>query len=180
MRLERLQDKRIQHFRTYFNSIKVRLERDTRRYGASVFVNFNSIKVRLELSDATLNRMVARFQFHKGAIRTAAHIWAVPAYPDFNSIKVRLEPTIGGKEIISPAGFQFHKGAIRTAIPLSTRSTWNNFNSIKVRLELLLWLVVSITSSDFNSIKVRLELCCWSAFLIWCLFQFHKGAIRTR
>ena len=71
VRLERLQDKRIQHFRTYFNSIKVRLERDTRRYGASVFVNFNSIKVRLErllvAHDVVKPKL---FQFHKGAIRT--------------------------------------------------------------------------------------------------------------
>mgnify|MGYP006979423744 FL=1 len=56
VRLERLQDKRIQHFRTYFNSIKVRLEL---RYLRVTGIN-------------------ERFQFHKGAIRTQ---WSLRSEP---------------------------------------------------------------------------------------------------
>ena len=53
------------------------------------------------------------FQFHKGAIRTAAHPSPSRTTTNFNSIKVRLEhsePTKG----YAPTVFQFHKGAIRT------------------------------------------------------------------
>ena len=55
---------------------------------------FNDAFLKVRLEQETLENLssASLFQFHKGPIRT----------------------TIGGKEIISPAGFQFHKGAIRT------------------------------------------------------------------
>ena len=54
------------------------------------------------------------------------------------------------------------------------------FNSIKVRLELSWMFFPSNCFFNFNSIKVRLErfpTCPCMGF--WCLFQFHKGTIRT-
>ena len=57
--------------------------------------------------------MVAKFQFHKGAIRTQQDEATAKDRPNFNSIKVRLEhQRIAGKN--RPIRFQFHKGAIRT------------------------------------------------------------------
>ena len=55
-----------------------------------------------------------------------------------------------------------------------------NFNSIKVRLELGYWLRPIFSISYFNSIKVRLELGGALGVASSLLFQFHKGAIRTR
>ena len=55
-----------------------------------------------------------KFQFHKGAIRTASDF----VIPEMDSI------------------FQFHKGAIRTLAPQRAFHSNFYFNSIKVRLEL--------------------------------------------
>ena len=55
-------------------------------------MNFNSIKVRLELCSVIGEGSTAKFQFHKGAIRTV--------------INLAIEYCIDQ--------FQFHKGAIRT------------------------------------------------------------------
>ena len=54
-----------------------------------------------------------------------------------------------------------------------------HFNSIKVRLEPDEGNAICIFLFDFNSIKVRLERMLLSVFVIWLIFQFHKGAIRT-
>ena len=54
----------------YFNSIKVRLERDNRYH------KFYTLPL---------------FQFHKGAIRTSGNFLPESARAYFNSIKVRLE-----------------------------------------------------------------------------------------
>ena len=78
-------------------------------------------------------------------------------------------------------GFQFHKGAIRTLRCGPLRSSIRDFNSIKVRLELLWASSICFFSSYFNSIKVRLEQWKpWRRIFILYIFQFHKGAIRTK
>ena len=101
-------------FSTYFNSIKVRLEREhqpsadfdalfqfhkgtIRTYGKNMYkyfiANFNSIKVRLERRKTNTFRLPVLFQFHKGTIRTTYRDSCLPVV----NIK-----------------FQFHKGTIRT------------------------------------------------------------------
>ena len=52
-----------------FNSIKVRLKRDTHFYIVAS-ISFNSIKVRLKLTRQEYDKEVEIFQFHKGAIET--------------------------------------------------------------------------------------------------------------
>ena len=79
------------------------------RYG-----DFNSIKVRLEHGSGSWVMISARFQFHKGAIRTR----------DPDCVRAK------------PHQFQFHKGAIRTLLLRNGRRLHLDFNSIKVRLEL--------------------------------------------
>ena len=74
---------------------------------------FNSIKVRLEHYSFLNKWMEAKFQFHKGAIRTLCLLLRYLIFPYFNSIKVRLEPTLFA-ELQELFLFQFHKGAIRT------------------------------------------------------------------
>ena len=54
------------------------------------------------------------------------------------------------------------------------------FNSIKVRLELSANNYVFHAFFYFNSIKVRLEPSGFIAAIAATVFQFHKGAIRTR
>ena len=75
-----------------FNSIKVRLELNIPLIAEIFAMNFNSIKVRLELCSVIGEGSTAKFQFHKGAIRTV--------------INLAIEYCIDQ--------FQFHKGAIRT------------------------------------------------------------------
>ena len=52
---------------------------------------FNSIKVRLELGVIAVLMYVVLFQFHKGAIRTFIVFGSLSGDFNFNSIKVRLE-----------------------------------------------------------------------------------------
>ena len=59
------------------------------------------------------------------------------------------------------------------------RVTETNFNSIKVRLEQFLIWWGGHRKRNFNSIKVRLEPISQQINLRNCLFQFHKGTIRT-
>ena len=55
------------------------------------------------------------------------------------------------------------------------------FNSIKVRLEHLNYAQAKNAYANFNSIKVRLELGeTFNQVSPFKLFQFHKGAIRTK
>ena len=113
VRLEPLPSSSEEHCHIHFNSIKVRLERDiqnlTRQYlnfnsikvrlepYVGVLINliwlhFNSIKVRLErLNVPASERGYRTFQFHKGAIRTAAPRQYYDKNAHFNSIKVQLE-----------------------------------------------------------------------------------------
>ena len=55
-----------------------------------------------------------------------------------------------------------------------------DFNSIKVRLELSFLLLGGYLLLNFNSIKVRLEQDKVRKNATVCLFQFHKGTIRTK
>ena len=59
------------------------------------------------------------FQFHKGAIRTAASCLLQYRHKHFNSIKVRLELRAAGLNPYLAMQFQFHKGAIRTKSVIS-------------------------------------------------------------
>ena len=59
---------------SYFNSIKVRLERNVDYLPQNVSNNFNSIKVRLEHPYLAMQNDGSIFQFHKGAIRTYCSI----------------------------------------------------------------------------------------------------------
>ena len=54
-----------------------------------------------------------------------------------------------------------------------------DFNSIKVRLKLMKQSVFNLNTLNFNSIKVRLKhgRLCGLCFI--CIFQFHKGTIKT-
>ena len=56
--------------RSYFNSIKVRLEQPFKTGEQVISFNFNSIKVRLERLSAFPYPVRQTFQFHKGTIRT--------------------------------------------------------------------------------------------------------------
>ena len=56
---------------------------------------------------------ILKFQFHKGAIRTALARGHHVEDLDFNSIKVRLE-LFRAQQRPQERRFQFHKGAIRT------------------------------------------------------------------
>ena len=76
--------------------------------------------------------------------------------------------------------FQFHKGAIRTGIRNASIKSLIYFNSIKVRLERLEFLDNICYLCHFNSIKVRLEHVAVKMAAQKELFQFHKGAIRTK
>ena len=77
---------------------------------------FNSIKVRLRLEDAGYNAQLAKFQFHKGSIKTKSGNSPRVKSINFNSIKVRLRPniTVPIREILTE--FQFHKGSIKTLL----------------------------------------------------------------
>ena len=48
-----------------------------------------------------------------------------------------------------------------------------------MRLERLIETIMSKQLTYFNSIKVRLELSIVLKVIMYALFQFHKGAIRT-
>ena len=90
-------DTRLHHF----NSIKVRLERQTSTWNSYQNGNFNSIKVRLELNGVIVFGVRWEFQFHKGAIRTETEYVSYEELYHFNSIKVRLEPPDEENRIIS-------------------------------------------------------------------------------
>ena len=116
---------------------------------------FHKGAIRTEYIEKKIKEIL--FQFHKGAIRTVLGVSVIISFFNFNSIKVRLEREwrdFGG----AMPSFQFHKGAIRTSYATSAGSANSDFNSIKVRLEL----------KTANGEVANSE-----------TFQFHKGAIRT-
>ena len=74
---------------------------------------FNSIKVRLEHAIRHTHDIPAKFQFHKGTIRTTEIEHKLVIFLHFNSIKVRLELRLASLILLAEL-FQFHKGTIRT------------------------------------------------------------------
>ena len=74
--------------------------------------------------------------------------------------------------------FQFHKGSIKTRLGLPYPLYCPGFNSIKVRLRRRSFVCISGRSS-FNSIKVRLRRGHVIGVVSRCVFQFHKGSIKT-
>ena len=86
----------------------------------NIHIYFNSIKVRLEHVILMWIFVAARFQFHKGAIRTPYPSKLRKSYVNFNSIKVRLELRPERAKALTTPEFQFHKGAIRTKFSGST------------------------------------------------------------
>ena len=75
--------------------------------------------------------------------------------------------------------FQFHKGTIKTIKVMKHLLTIPYFNSIKVQLKQ--WFSYNWLSSSlyFNSIKVQLKQIKRTNPSFICLFQFHKGTIKT-
>ena len=141
-----------------FNSIKVRLKESGKYQKQHCYSGFNSIKVRLKEDGGANSDVVAKFQFHKGAIK---------------SLLLEAEGVVF-------AGFQFHKGAIKRRLELQLRAFVVGFNSIKVRLKAAMRLLsFSMSSRCFNSIKVRLkDQRAWELHGRVVEFQFHKGAIK--
>ena len=75
---------------------------------------FHKGAIRTELAAKTVNISYS-FQFHKGAIRTTDSNPYFFTFIDFNSIKVRLELP-PARDYQGRSKFQFHKGAIRTIV----------------------------------------------------------------
>ena len=75
--------------------------------------------------------------------------------------------------------FQFHRGSIKTLICPVKYKEYQYFNSIKVRLRHDPRVISVIAQTSFNSIKVRLRLCYQFRRTEKCVFQFHKGSIKT-
>ena len=126
--------KSLADFIHYFNSIKVRLERNVMGIDDAILLfQFHKGTIRTVVLLTHL-RFLLRFQFHKGTIRTyLLRLWCLH-YSYFNSIKVRLEHiSCIALEVVTV--FQFHKGTIRTKILVSELLPFWDFNSIKVRLE---------------------------------------------
>ena len=83
---------------------------------------FNSIKVRLERQSKRSEKREDQFQFHKGTIRTRGINPGELVDRDFNSIKVRLEPFFFSVLCLKFSGFQFHKGTIRTGFKVNVEN----------------------------------------------------------
>ena len=145
---------------SYFNSIKVRLERDEKASHLQIVsTNFNSIKVRLELaSDLFKPNFFTLFQFHKGKIRTLIIYRAIVRGSRFQFHKGTIRTSPPSSPLPTPSEFQFHKGTIRTYLLLLWCLHHPYFNSIKVRLEHIVFEAACDKLVNFNSIKVRLEL----------------------
>ena len=139
---------------------------------------FNSIKVRLEREIAITEHLKQLFQFHKGAIRTGEHKAKSSAFAHFNSIKVRLELD-GMNKTGRAIQFQFHKGAIRTSTIGITLCSLIIFQFHKGAIRTCTLFGNCVQLIYFNSIKVRLEPEKPMFSPASSIFQFHKGAIRT-
>ena len=102
--------------------------------------------------------MKAKFQFHKGTIKTRHCATSQRRFSHFNSIKVRLKRHKEDSAGADPS-FQFHKGTIKTVNEqVEYLRIVTDFNSIKVRLKLFERNKERVFHSNFNSIKVRLKL----------------------
>ena len=89
--------------------------------------------------------LLAKFQFHKGSIRTLSQLVMLPLLWCFNSIKVQLELGI---------------------VSFVASRAYSSFNSIKVQLEQIpAFFAFAVVLRCFNSIKVQLEQHIQSAFV---------------
>ena len=76
-------------------------------------IYINSIKVRLKHDLSSNDRLLWKFQFHKGTIKTDRILHHAIMNVNFNSIKVRLKP-LSWRRGVATHLFQFHKGTIKT------------------------------------------------------------------
>ena len=100
---------------------------------------------------------LAKFQFHKGTIRTDIDSHTLRKEERFQFHKGTIRTSLSWHPLHSRYAFQFHKGTIRTTLQTLQNIGLGNFNSIKVRLEPYDLLPFLLLASNFNSIKVRLE-----------------------
>ena len=84
----------------HFNSIKVRLKQPSPTPSGRPASDFNSIKVRLKRPKPTDRSSIAKFQFHKGTIKT----------------------DLSHRNLFTSYLFQFHKGTIKTLRPATNRA----------------------------------------------------------
>ena len=139
---------------------------------------FNSIKVRLRPPVATVDFVVAQFQFHKGSIKTLILLSCGCRLTDFNSIKVRLRHLTDGSASFV-AQFQFHKGSIKTLCDLYKKGFVRTFQFHKGSIKTTREEELTLLSTNFNSIKVRLRQGQPPDHSGKYRFQFHKGSIKT-
>ena len=97
------------------------------------------------------------FQFHKGTIKTCLSFCTAIMVRNFNSIKVQLKLSWASCKAFALA----------------------YFNSIKVQLKPISIHRPRLPRSHFNSIKVQLKPTISCTCLLLCIFQFHKGTIKT-
>ena len=102
-----------------FNSTKVRLRLLVFMVWKRHLLRFNSTKVRLRHTIKIITMSTARFQFHKGSIKTHYRCIYNGEVSSFNSTKVRLRLLLDST-LIRYATFQFHKGSIKTPRLCST------------------------------------------------------------
>jgi len=118
----------------------------------------SSIKVRLRRSKVAASITNAKFQFHKGSIKTHGRAMEYQCFWQFQFHKGSIKTSGSSRSSTASRIFQFHKGSIKT-----------------LRL-----IMIFIILSDFNSIKVRLRHCKSVTYTLTSHeFQFHKGSIKT-
>ena len=80
------------------------------------YANFNSIKVRLERETKSGNDALCQFQFHKGTIRTHTPEGTTEHIQVFQFHKGTIRTQFYTLPVFGGVSFQFHKGTIRTQI----------------------------------------------------------------
>ena len=93
----------------------------------------------------------AKFQFHKGTIKTMISIMMIHIPPqDFNSIKVRLKHGEDYNLVHLSEDFNSIKVRLKRADGYEEDRSLLNFNSIKVRLK----LIKRFSSDDWKEISI--------------------------
>ena len=121
------------------------------------YQNFNSIKVRFKLIYVCTALLSARFQFHKGTIKTQSPCRYRHCQSHFNSIKVRLKHEITDKRSLIDNKFQFHKGTIKTKYSATLTFNQAIFQFHKGTIKTINLSSCPKSLIYFNSIKVRLK-----------------------
>ncbi len=141
---------------SYFNSIKVQLKRNkTIIRCATAKFQFHKGTIKTGIAGTGLGLGIA-FQFHKGTIKTRVLLQVLHLLTNFNSIKVQLKPHATCFSEPS-SSFQFHKGTIKTCVRLLIWLSIHDFNSIKVQLKQRSTTCNGRVLQYFNSIKVQLK-----------------------